>query len=230
MRSKVFKALLILAVVTGTLAISALMTMAVTAKGPKTAEGNGAVLPADLAGSKYADAYQKHELIRFHVIANSDSEMDQALKRKIRDRVVQQMTPEFAKAKNLTEARAVAEEHLAEIQAIAAKEVKAWGKSYPVKVQLGRFDFPVKSYGDLTLPAGNYEAVRVVIGQGQGANWWCVLFPPLCFVDVSRSFAPGETMTRPAEPVVNGQSQPVYQVRFKILELFHGFDDKAVKK
>ena len=230
MRSRVFKVLLILAGVACTLALSAFMTMAVTASDPKTTAGTGAVLPADIAGSKYAEAYQKHELIRFHVIANSDSEMDQTLKRKIRDRVVQQMTPEFAKADNLAEARVVAREHLTEIQAIASKEVKAWGKSYPVKVQLGRFDFPVKSYGELTLPAGDYEAVRVVIGEGQGANWWCVLFPPLCFVDVSRSFAPGETMTRPAEPAVNSQSKPVYQIRFKILELFHGYDDKTVKK
>lgn len=219
MRSKVFKVLWMLAAVTVTVALSALMTVTVTAMGPKTTTDTGAILPANIAGSQYAAAYQKHDLIRFHVIANSDSEMDQALKRKIRDLIVQQMTPEFAKAHNLSEARAVAKEHLAEIQAIAGKEVKAWGKGYPVKVELGRFNFPIKSYGDLTLPAGNYEAVRVVIGQGQGANWWCVLFPPLCFVDVSRSFSPQELNAPGPAGQPQNQNQPVYQVRFKILEL-----------
>jgi stage II sporulation protein R len=223
LRSKVFKGLLISAVVTGTLTVSALMTMAVTAKGTQTVAGTGAILPAEITDGRYADAYQKHELIRFHVIANSDSEMDQALKRKVRDLVVQQMTPEFAKAKNLTEARAVAKEHLAEIQAIAGKEVEAWGKSYPVTVQLGRFDFPVKSYGEITLSAGNYEAVRVVIGKGQGANWWCVLFPPLCFVDVSSSFTPRVTGVDTAIQY-QGPKQPNYQVRFKFLELLGKFD------
>ncbi|MBU7005601.1 stage II sporulation protein R [Phosphitispora fastidiosa] len=138
------------------------------------------------------EAYNQYNLIRFHVIANSDSERDQALKRKVRDLIVREMTSEFSKAKNLDDARKIAQGHLEEIESIAAEEVKAWGEDYPVNVQLGNFDFPVKSYGDLTLPAGNYEAVRVVIGHGQGANWWCVLFPPLCFIDVSRSMGAPE--------------------------------------
>lgn len=216
MRSKVFRVVLTLAVMTGTLVLSALMTAAVTADGPKTAVGSGATSSADIAGGRVAEAYQKHELIRFHVIANSDSELDQALKMKIRDIVVQQMTPEFTKAKNLIEARAVAKDNLPQIEELAAQEVKAWGKTYPVSVQLGRFDFPVKSYGSLTLPADEYEAVRIVIGQGQGANWWCVLFPPLCFVDVSKSL-PSQEIGIVEQS--QGKSQPVYKVRFKLLEL-----------
>jgi len=218
LRSRVIKVLLILAAISGTLIISAFLTMEVTAVGSKTAAGIGAVLPADIVGGRYAEAYQKNELIRFHVIANSDSEQDQALKRKVRDIIVQHMTPEFAMAKNLEEARAVAKEHLTEIETVAANEIQAWGKSYPVSVQLGRFNFPVKSYGDLTLPAGNYEAVRVIIGQGQGANWWCVLFPPLCFVDVSRSFTLQESVVDPDKQSFDDK-EPVYQVRFKLLEL-----------
>lgn len=225
MRSKVFKVFLILAAVTGALALSAFMTLAGTTVGSKNAVGTGDTLPADIAGGRYAEAYQKHELIRFHVIANSDSEQDQALKRKIRDLIVQQMTPEFAKAGSLQEARAIAQAHLAEIKAVAANEVKEWGKNYPVSVQLGKFDFPIKSYGDLTLPAGSYEAVRVVIGQGQGANWWCVLFPPLCFVDVSRSFSFQETISGLPEES-QSRNQPVYQVRFKILEILNRSDQQ----
>lgn len=150
-------------------------------------------------------AYNPHNLIRFHVIANSDSERDQALKRRVRDLVVQRMTPEFSNAKNLNEARTIAKSHLGEIKEIAMKEIKLWGKDYPVSVMLGNFDFPVKTYGKLTLPAGNYEAVKVVIGEGQGANWWCVLFPPLCFVDVSKAMTPGSSENVDKSAAENGQ-------------------------
>ena len=146
-----------------------------------------------IADEPHVVAYNTHNLIRFHVVANSDSDRDQALKRRVRDLVVQRMAPEFSKAKNLNDARIIAKSHLGEIKEIAMKEIKLWGKDYPVSVMLGRFDFPVKTYGKLTLPAGNYEAVRVVIGKGQGANWWCVLFPPLCFVDVSKGMTPGSS-------------------------------------
>ncbi len=193
---------------------------------------------------QYVQAYNQHNLIRFHVIANSDSDRDQALKRKVRDLIVKEMTPEFSEAKNLDQAREIAASHLEEIRSIAVEEVKDWGEDYPVSVQLGNFDFPVKSYGDLTLPAGNYEAVRVVIGDGQGANWWCVLFPPLCFVDVSRSmgapepeagFANPEAVTAATvykhgveheneytEPVNQKEEHDNVKVRYKIIELFNG--------
>lgn len=218
MRSKIFKVLWILAAVSGTLMMSSFLTQAVTAVGPKTAAGSGVVLPADIAGGRYAEAYKKLELIRFHVIANSDNELDQAMKLRVRDLIVQKMTPEFAKADNLTEARAIAKAHLAEIEAITAQEIKAWGKNYSVSVQLGRYDFPAKTYGELTLPASNYEAVRIVIGQGRGANWWCVLFPPLCFVDVSKSYLPQETAAANPKQFTDSD-KPVYEVKFKILEL-----------
>lgn len=170
------------------------------------------------------EAYNQHNLIRFHVIANSDSDRDQALKRKVRDLIVERMTPEFKKAHNIQEARKIATSHMGDMKEIALKEIKAWGENYPVKVQLGNFDFPVKSYGDLTLPAGNYEAVRVVIGQGQGANWWCVLFPPLCFGDVSRAMAPIDVTAQKSVVSNNVYNQkdytePVVRVRYKLLEL-----------
>ncbi len=180
MRSRIITIAAITGVVTAVVTTAALLAAAVT-----TAAVRENRQPAETAGAVYGQ-----NLIRFHVIANSDSDRDQAMKRKVRDLVVARMTPEFKKAASLDEARRIASAHLDEIRDIARKEISNWGEDYPVKVQLGRFDFPVKTYGKLTLPAGNYEAVRVVIGKGQGANWWCVLFPPLCFVDVSKAMSP----------------------------------------
>ncbi|KLU59449.1 stage II sporulation protein R [Peptococcaceae bacterium CEB3] len=129
------------------------------------------------------------EMIRFHVVANSDSDYDQALKRAVRDAILKKVGPELAKSRSLAESRAMLEQALPEMRAIAAGVVKAWGKNYPVKAKFGPADFPTKSYGSLVLPAGRYQAVRIMIGRAQGSNWWCVLFPPLCFVDINYSTA-----------------------------------------
>lgn len=192
MRGKVIRFLAVTGAVLGTMFLAALLTTAVTGTENKVQAGDKAL--------------KGQNLIRFHVIANSDNERDQALKRKIRDLIVERVSPELAKAKTLAEARRIAEEHLGEMKEIAQEEVSNWGEDYPVTTQLGRFNFPVKTYGNLTLPAGNYEAVRVVIGKGQGANWWCVLFPPLCFVDVSRAMNTSEYQPLPIPQTANDSS------------------------
>ncbi|MEW5898472.1 MAG: stage II sporulation protein R [Bacillota bacterium] len=132
-------------------------------------------------------AYNNHNLIRLHVIANSDSPVDQALKYQVRDAIVGAMAEKFGGVENAEQARRIVLENLDYIQQLAAERIRAAGKNYPVTVEMGDFPFPAKTYHsnlyDFTLPAGNYEAVRVVLGRGGGANWWCVLFPPLCFVD-----------------------------------------------
>lgn len=198
MRSKLIKIGAVSVTVIAIVVVAVMLTLAVSGTEITARADTGKNLTAagEPVGNPDAgvcvEAYNQYNLIRFHVIANSDSDRDQALKRKVRDLIVKEMTSEFSKAKNLDEARKITKVHLEEIGSIAAEEVKAWGEDYPVSVRLGNFDFPVKTYGELTLPAGNYEAVRVVIGQGQGANWWCVLFPPLCFVDVSRSMGAPE--------------------------------------
>jgi stage II sporulation protein R len=174
--------------------------------------------------SNVALAYNRNNLIRFHVLANSDTPADQALKRKVRDEVVKAMTPIFDNADNLKEARVLAKENLRVMETIAKKTIKNQGYKYPVKVVLGTFQFPVKTYGELTLPAGKYEAVRILIGNAEGANWWCVLFPPLCFVDVSKGLnvdvpaAPVSTDSKPEEEVEQ------VDVKFKILELLQEND------
>ncbi|MTI83132.1 MAG: stage II sporulation protein R [Firmicutes bacterium] len=144
-------------------------------------------------------AYNKDNLIRFHVIANSNTAEDQALKYQVRDVIIKAMSERFEKVKNVDRAREITKESLGDIEGLATDYVRSAGYNYPIKVSLGDYPFPAKSYnlgrseGEteyLTLPADTYEAVRVVIGEGNGANWWCILFPPLCFVDFTKSEVP----------------------------------------
>lgn len=130
-------------------------------------------------------AYTSDNLIRLHIVANSDSDEDQALKRRVRDALLQRMTPVFSRSATLDEARDGVLENLDEIRALAQEKVRESGFDYPVSVEFGVFPFPTRVYGDTVLPAGQYQALRVVVGDGKGQNWWCVLFPPLCFVDVT---------------------------------------------
>lgn len=134
-------------------------------------------------------AINPEELIRFHVVANSDSEEDQALKRAVRDAILKEVSPRLADSKSLDESREILMALRPEMEAISQTVIQSWGKNYSVKSDYGQFIFPTKSYGSLILPAGEYEAVRILIGEAKGSNWWCVLFPPLCFVDIEHSTA-----------------------------------------
>lgn len=130
-----------------------------------------------------------NQLIRFHVLANSDSAQDQALKRAVRDAILKEVSPQLAVSQSLDESRQILKKVRPDMEEIGRSVVKVWGKDYMVHTEYGHFSFPTKSYGSLVLPAGDYEALRVVIGEGQGSNWWCVLFPPLCFIDIDHSTA-----------------------------------------
>jgi len=136
-----------------------------------------------------ADASQTtiaNKLIRFHVIANSDIPEDQALKLKVKDEVLSYIYPKLKDSKSLEESRKILEENTEVIKEIAKKVIKEKGYNYSVNAMLSHENFPVKSYGNITLPEGNYEAYRIIIGSGEGKNWWCVMFPPLCFTDITR--------------------------------------------
>lgn len=126
---------------------------------------------------------KKPQLIRLHVIANSNSKEDQDLKYRVRDEIVKSIKNEFQGSKSIDESRHVLLDRLPKIESIAEGVIKKTGKDYDVVVKYGDYPFPTKYYGDFSLPAGDYEAVRVIIGSGNGKNWWCVLFPPLCFVE-----------------------------------------------
>jgi stage II sporulation protein R len=126
------------------------------------------------------------KLIRFHVIANSDEDNDQKLKLKVRDKVLEYLAPKLKKCKSVKEARKVLSENNDEVLKIAKSTIVKNGYDYDVKSVLSNENFPVKSYGNITLPQGTYEAYRIIIGESRGHNWWCVMFPPLCFVDITK--------------------------------------------
>ena len=120
------------------------------------------------------------KVVRLHVLANSDSEEDQALKLKVRDVVLERATAILQESPDRREAESRLRGELLELERIAAAEIVAEGYDYPVTVELENTEFPTKAYDGFTLPAGEYLALRVIIGEGKGRNWWCVVFPPLC--------------------------------------------------
>ena len=123
------------------------------------------------------------KILRFHVRANSDGEADQALKLKVRDAVGKEMGELLQDAKTAEESSRIAREHFPEIIHIAKEVIRQEGYDYPVEVKLSSVEFPVKTYGSYTFPAGTYQALEVIIGAGMGHNWWCVMYPNMCFRD-----------------------------------------------
>ncbi|MBQ3510373.1 MAG: stage II sporulation protein R [Peptococcaceae bacterium] len=124
-----------------------------------------------------------NSLIRIHVLASSNSDTDQQLKLKVKDDVIRYLQPALKQSDSLTESRRIILSSLPQIEQTALQTLQQNGCKDTVTLQYGYFDFPVKYYGSFSLPAGNYEALRILIGEGKGRNWWCVLFPPLCFTD-----------------------------------------------
>lgn len=133
-----------------------------------------------------AEGLIPQESIRLRILANSDGVGDQAVKRKVRDAVVEQMNAwvgELEDPQSLEAARGIIRDHLPEIGDKVQQTLADNGKEYSYQVELGVVPFPTKMYGGAVYPAGDYEALRITLGEGKGKNWWCVLFPPLCFVD-----------------------------------------------
>lgn len=126
------------------------------------------------------------KLIRFHVLANSDSNIDQELKMKVKDEVLKYISPILNESESLEESREILRKEDENIIKVAKKCIESEGFNYTVETTLTRENFPVKEYGNIVLPQGEYEAYRILIGEGEGQNWWCVMFPPLCFVDVTK--------------------------------------------
>ncbi len=171
------------------------------------------------------------EIIRFHVIANSDSDKDQALKLKVKDKLVEKLTPLLINASSIKEARAIITKNEDLIQKTAEATIKKCGYDYSVSVSLGKAYFPLKLYGNYSFPPGYYEALRVQIGESKGKNWWCVMFPPLCFVDETYSVVDKETnqklehlLTKEEYDSLITQKTPI-KIKFKLWESFKGLFD-----
>lgn len=133
------------------------------------------------------------EIIRFHVLANSDKEEDQALKIKVKDAIVAGLKEPLQGTNNKEEAREVLQDNVPLIIHIAKNIIEEEGYDYNVSANIVDSYFPTKIYGDMTFPPGIYEALRVEIGDGKGKNWWCVMYPPLCFVEGTYSVVPEES-------------------------------------
>ncbi|CDE26027.1 stage II sporulation protein R [Clostridium sp. CAG:440] len=169
----------------------------------------------------------ENSVFRLHVIANSDSKEDQNLKYIVRDKLLQYMNSYLSNTSTKEDAIKIANEHLDEFKQVAINTIKEQGYSYNVNVKVGNFEFPTKTYGDISLPAGFYDALRVEIGEAKGQNWWCVMFPPLCFVDVTSGVVPEESkkelqnnLSEEEFALISDNQSSNIQFKFKLLEFF----------
>lgn len=173
-------------------------------------------------------------VFRLHVIANSDSEEDQNLKYKVRDSLLDYMNSLCASTTSKQEAIDIAQNHIDDFYKIAQEVVSENGYDYSINITIGKHDFPTKHYGDVSLPSGVYDALRVEIGSASGQNWWCVMFPPLCFVDVSSGIVPDsskETLqdnmsSEEYDLITDSDNSSELNVKFKIVELFENLKIK----
>ena len=168
------------------------------------------------------------EVIRLHVLANSDEDYDQQLKIKVKDGIVKMLENELHNSMTKDETRIVLLKNLDKIEKRAEEIIKENGYDYSVNAKICFDDFPTKEYADVTLPAGEYEALKIEIGEAKGKNWWCVMFPPLCFVDASVKEVPKEdkeilksVLTDTEYDIVNkkkNENDIPIKLKFKIVE------------
>lgn len=178
----------------------------------------------------------KDQIIRFHIKANSDKEEDQALKLKIRDEILKEMGAQFEKSNSLEETRGIVEANLNNIKSITEKVIGKEGKDSAVNVFLGKQNFPTRKYGNITFPSGEYETLQVTIGEGKGKNWWCVMFPPLCFVDVNHGTASNvekelkQVLTEEEMDLLLSEKEPPVVLKSKIAEVLEKTKTYFAKK
>ena len=157
------------------------------------------------------------EILRLHVVANSDSKKDQALKMEVKEAVVTYLRGVMQDAESVDEARIQIQKRLPEIEAVAKEKMQQKGYSYDADATLSSCYFPVKTYGDMIFPAGEYEALKVNLGKSAGKNWWCVVFPSLCLSAVTEESLQTAGLSHQEYALISEESQP-YTIRFKAVE------------
>lgn len=184
--------------------------------------------------SKAVSSNLSDSVFRLHIIANSDSSADQELKLKVRDNIINYMNTLTSSSSDKKDVISMVNNHLDSFKEIALNTIKGNGYNYDVNIEIGNFHFPTKSYGDISFPAGNYDALRIEIGDAIGQNWWCVLFPPLCFVNSSTGVVPDDSKNTLKENI-NSESYEIIsegnkskntsdiKIKFKIIEFFNNF-------
>lgn len=193
-----------------------ILTMVLTIlilNGCKSIDNNANDYSLELKELNYYDI--KDKLIRFHVIANSDTDEDQNLKLKVRDKVVEELSEKLINVNSLEEAENVLQENIDYINEIAKEVIKENNYTYEVNTMLSYENFPDKVYGDYVFPQGNYEAFRVIIGEGKGQNWWCVMFPSLCFVDESKNSVDSSDLKEEIENIEPKNTETTNEVKEK---------------
>lgn len=183
-----------------------------------------------ISAISYVDAVSTdiaNSVFRLHVIANSDTEEDQSLKYKVRDKLLEYMNSISSNCSSKEEVIELANKHKQDFYNLAKQVISDNGYDYNVNIKIGNFDFPTKNYGDISFPAGSYDALRVEIGNASGQNWWCVMFPPLCFVDVSSGVVPDESkeviqdsLTTEEYNMISNQNSPDMKFKFSLVEMF----------
>ncbi|CDE82807.1 stage II sporulation protein R [Clostridium sp. CAG:273] len=175
-------------------------------------------------------------VFRLHVIANSDSPEDQNLKYIVRDELIKYMNTLAKDCNSKQEVIEIAKNNISNFENIAKKTIKDNGFNYNVTVEIGNFDFPTKTYGDITLPAGTYDSLKIKIGKSEGQNWWCVMFPPLCFVDVTTGIVPEESKKEMKEAMpeeeyslISNTNNSEVNFKFKLIEFFENIKLMAKK-
>lgn len=174
-------------------------------------------------------------VFRLHIVANSDSEEDQNLKLLVRDNILNYMKENSSSISSKEEAMFFVNEHLDEFYDIAIQTIHDNGFDYDVKLNIGKIDFPTKEYGDISLPAGIYDALKIEIGEAKGHNWWCVMFPTLCFVDVSSGSLDNESKEVLQSNLSNEEFSLVSEdnlgvnFKFKVVEFFENIKIELAK-
>ncbi|HHW46916.1 MAG TPA: stage II sporulation protein R [Clostridiales bacterium] len=166
----------------------------------------------------------RENVLRLHILANSDSAEDQQLKLKVRDRLLSEGAEIFGCIQTEQQALECARNNIAKLQLAAEDEVKKNGYNYPVKVEIGEVDFSTREYENFTLPAGRYEAVRVLIGNAQGQNWWCVMFPPVCLPAAEDQRELSDVLTKDSVEIIENPQN--YKIRFKTVEIYESIKNK----
>lgn len=170
-------------------------------------------------GTLYADRKALNEnLIRLHVVANSDEEEDQTLKLKVRDAVVEKLQETMQNLPNVEEAKAYLEAHLPELEEYVNQLIRELGFTDKAKITLAKEAFDTRDYDTFSLPAGQYEALRITIGEGKGKNWWCVVFPTLCLPAASEDFEDTAVGAGFSEGLTESLQSDTFHIRFFLLD------------
>lgn len=159
-----------------------------------------------------------NSVLRLHILANSDSAEDQALKLKVRDRILEISGALFAEAGSKEEAERLTAGQMQAITDDAYAYINSLGYDYPVKAELTNMPFDTRIYDNITMPAGNYDALRITIGSGGGHNWWCVMYPPICLPAAENTKELGDVLDDGQLEIV--ENEPKYEIKFKFVEIY----------